>query len=67
MTLHTIISYGKSITRFVACLLALTYRSQPSFAIALFAVGLGIAEILGILEELPGAYKGTQVSNNGID
>jgi hypothetical protein len=62
MTLHTLISYVKSVVRIVAALLAIIFRHDPdpTFAIFLLALGLLVAEILGLVEELPGTYKGTE-------
>lgn len=54
MTLHTKLSYAKSILRIIgfACLGLL------HFGLATFL--LIFAELIGIAEELPGAYKGTR-------
>lgn len=56
MTLHTILSYAKSAIRIVAFI----GLGLHCFTIAAF--GLILAETVGVLEELPGAYKGTQTS-----
>ena len=52
MTLHTKISYVKSGTRIVGYFGLL---ASVTFGV----VVLVIAELLGMAEELPGAYKGT--------
>lgn len=62
MTLHTKISYAKSVIRIIGYALLFT-AIYPGIPIELFGSGcvaLGTAEVLGIVEELPGAYKGTE-------
>ena len=54
MTLHTKISYLKSVLRIVGYILLL--GDTVGYGV-MFLVG---AEVLGIAEELPGAYKGTK-------
>lgn len=56
MTVHTIISYLKSAIRMVG-FVVLMYGHLPLAGLVLFS-----AEVLGIIEELPGAYKGTKTS-----
>jgi len=60
MTLHTLISYWKSGLRLIAAgyLIFAVHDSN------LLMVGLALAgaEVLGIVEELPGMYKGTDTS-----
>lgn len=55
MTLHTKLSIAKSAARLVGFVM---------LAINLVAAAyiLGLAEIVGILEELPGTYKGTKTT-----
>lgn len=54
MTLHTKLSYLKSAARIIGYILLLA----PT---VVFALGfLVAAELVGIAEELPGAYKGTK-------
>lgn len=53
MTLHTKLSYLKSFVRMVGFLSLVK-------SIELGAVILVAAEAIGIIEELPGTYKGTQ-------
>lgn len=55
MTLHTTLSYIKSLIRMIG-FVALGF-GHYDYAAAL----LLIAEIVGIWEEVPGAYAGTQV------
>lgn len=64
MTVHTKISYLKSAIRIIGYGLLFT-AVFPSASSALFGSGciiLMLAEVLGIVEELPGAYKGTKTS-----
>ena len=56
MTLHTKISYLKSVLRIAGYILLLGDGRSVLYGVFLL-VG---AEILGIVEELPGAYKGTK-------
>jgi len=53
MTLHIKLSYAKSAARIAATALLFPIAHLP-------AVLLAIAELIGILEELPSAYKGTK-------
>lgn len=63
MTLHTLVSYCKSAVRILACLVALLFVGVSSrHAVEALAWGLLIAEILGLIEELPGMYKGTKTN-----
>jgi len=55
MTLHTKVSYAKSVLRIIGYVLLML-----NHIVAGAAVLLG-AELLGIAEELPGAYKGTLI------
>lgn len=57
MTLHTKISYAKSVFRIIGYIVAM-FAGIP--ALTAGASCLLLAELLGIAEELPGAYKGTQ-------
>jgi hypothetical protein len=61
MTLHTKLSYLKSILRLLGYLVLLTYDDPP---LTIAAILLIIAELLGIAEEAwPGAYKGTETDS----
>lgn len=53
MTLHTKLSYMKSGIRIAGFVLL-------PFSLVAAAVALVIAEIVGVAEELPGAYRGTK-------
>lgn len=55
MTKHTIISYWKSVFRVIGYIMLFI----PSFQLA--ASCLLLAEFLGVIEELPGMYKGTDI------
>ena len=57
MTLHTKISYLKSILRILGYVALIAYNDTLLTVAAGFLIG---AEVLGIIEELPGAYKGTK-------
>jgi hypothetical protein len=60
MTLHTKISYAKSALRIIGYLVA-GFAALPTMqwvSIGMFI--LLMAELLGVAEELPGAYKGTK-------
>lgn len=59
MTLHTILSYTKSAIRIVG----FVALGGKLFCIAAFA--LLIAEVVGVCEELPGAYVGTKTEGKG--
>lgn len=50
-TWHARISYLKSAVRLACCGLALLLHSEPTSAVIALGVGLGLAEVLGILEE----------------
>lgn len=54
MTTHTIVSYAKSSIRLIGFALLANHLLVGA------ALILSVAEVLGILEELPGAYKGTE-------
>lgn len=58
MTLHTKISYIKSLARIIGYIVFLFCGNLLLTVGASFLIG---AELLGIVEELPGAYKGTKV------
>lgn len=62
MTLHTKISYVKSVLRIIGYLVLIAYDDT------LLTIGAGVliaAELLGIAEEAwPGAYKGTATVPN---
>jgi len=61
MTLHTKISYIKSILRIVGYIVLIAYNDT---LLTIAAVTLLVAELLGIAEEAwPGAYKGTTTDN----
>ena len=65
MTLHTAISYLKSALRIGGYVSLLHFFLVIGFCgplVVLPCILLIIAEVLGIIEELPGAYKGTKVS-----
>ena len=57
MTLHTKISYIKSLLRIIGYLVLVAYDEWLLTVAASFLIA---AEVLGILEELPGSYKGTE-------
>jgi hypothetical protein len=57
MTLHTKISYIKSAFRIIGCIAAMAFGN---FALFIFGLAFLIGEVLGVAEELPGAYKGTE-------
>lgn len=57
MTLHTKISYIKSGLRIIGYVVLICYNDTLLTVGACFLIG---AELLGIAEELPGAYKGTK-------
>lgn len=66
MTLHTKLSYAKSIVRIFGCIFATipaimseTRLESVIRTLAVFAGAMLVAELIGIAEELPGAYKGT--------
>lgn len=48
---HTKVSYVKSFVRLAASAGALYFVNEPSTALFIFALGFGIAEVLGVLEE----------------
>ena len=50
---HTYISYAKSALRIVACIISLysLYISEMTAAVSILAIGLLLAEVLGIMEE----------------
>lgn len=54
MTLHTKLSYVKSAARMVG------YAGLVTDWLLYAVVVLILAEVVGIVEELPGSYKGTQ-------
>lgn len=56
MTAHTLISYGKSGIRLIG------FMFLANHLLVTAALILIVAEVLGFLEELPGAYKGTKTS-----
>jgi hypothetical protein len=58
MTLHTKISYAKSAFRIIGYIV-LMFVGNP--IITSGSACLLLAELLGVAEELPGAYKGTNV------
>ena len=61
MTLHTKISYIKSILRIVGYILLIAYNDT---ILTIAASTLIVAELLGIAEEAwPGAYEGTKTDN----
>lgn len=61
MTLHTKISYIKSILRIIGYIILIAYNDT---LLTIAAVTLLVAELLGIAEEAwPGAYKGTATDN----
>jgi len=61
MTLHTKISYIKSILRIVGYILLIAYNDT---ILTVAASTLIVAELLGIAEEAwPGAYEGTKTDN----
>ena len=65
MTLHTLVSYFKSGVRIAACLVALLFAPVSSKkAVQILATGLLAAEILGLVEEMPGMYKGTDTKSD---
>jgi hypothetical protein len=59
MTLHTKISYIKSVLRIIGYLVLIAYSDTLLTIGACFLIG---AELLGIVEELPGSYKGTDTN-----
>jgi hypothetical protein len=60
MTLHTKLSYIKSTLRIVGYISLLR-------SIVLGAVILVLSELIGIAEELPGSYKGTETDDTKIE
>ncbi len=61
MTLHTKISYIKSILRILGYIVLIAYNDT---LLTIAAIILTVAELLGIAEEAwPGAYKGTNTDN----
>jgi hypothetical protein len=61
MTLHTKISYIKSVLRIIGYIILIAYNDT---LLTIAAVTLAVAELLGIAEEAwPGAYKGTKTDN----
>lgn len=61
MTLHTKLSFAKSGLRIVGCSILVAVgliQDIPGLWVA--GMLLNMAEIVGVFEELPGAYKGTQ-------
>lgn len=58
MTLHTILSYVKSGIRILG-FLALAAKTHVTAAILLI-----LAEVVGIFEELPGSYVGTETESD---
>jgi hypothetical protein len=62
MTLHSKISYIKSALRIIGYIVLMIYDDTLLTIAASFLLA---AELLGIIEELPGAYKGTDTSSNG--
>ena len=57
MTLHTKISYIKSVLRLIGYSVLIAYDDT---LLTIGACLLIAAELLGIAEELPGSYKGTE-------
>ncbi len=63
MTLHTKISYIKSILRIIGYILLIAYNDT---ILTVAASTLIVAELLGIAEEAwPGAYEGTETDGQG--
>lgn len=61
MTLHTKISYAKSALRIIGYLVA-GFAALPTLSwVSIGMFILLMAELLGVAEELPSAYKGTKV------
>lgn len=60
MTKHTLISFAKSGLRLIASGI-LIFSGTPILLAA--GLGLGCAEILGVVEELPGMYHGTDTGS----
>lgn len=50
-TWHARMSYAKSAVRLGACAAAFALSADPATAVAVLAIGMGLAEILGIAEE----------------
>lgn len=50
--LHQLISFAKSTIRIIASIGGVAAISYPTLAIAIVAVGYGIAEVVGVYEEL---------------
>jgi hypothetical protein len=62
MTLHTKLSYLKSVLRIIGYVVLLAYND---LLLTIAAALLIAAELLGIAEEAwPGAYKGTKTSDS---
>lgn len=59
MTLHTKISYIKSVLRIIGYIVLMIWGDMPLKVAGVF---LFAAEVLGIVEELPGSYKGTETN-----
>ena len=50
--LHQLISFAKSAIRIVASIGGVATIATPALAITIVAVGYGIAEVVGVIEEL---------------
>jgi hypothetical protein len=50
--LHQLISFAKSAIRILASIGGVAAISYPTLAIVIVAVGYGIAEVVGVIEEL---------------
>lgn len=59
MTLHTVLSYVKSAIRIVG------FVALGGKFFLMAGLTLMLAEIVGVLEELPGAYVGTKTEGKG--
>jgi hypothetical protein len=65
MTLHTKLSYVKSVLRILGYSLLIAYDDTLLTLAAVVLIG---AELLGIAEEAwPGAYKGTETETNACE
>jgi hypothetical protein len=64
MTLHTKISYIKSVLRIIGYIILIAYNDT---LLTIAAITLIAAEVLGIAEEAwPGAYKGTTTEEDEV-
>jgi hypothetical protein len=63
MTLHTKISYAKSGLRFIGYIFLVLCFLDVKAMVETAGVILILAELLGIAEELPGMYKGTDTGS----